>query len=79
MAITEADVQARLRALIDPNTGKDFVAGKAVQEDRRSTAATSPSTSSSAIRRRRQHEILQEADRADARARCPASAASPST
>ena len=27
MAITEADVQTRLRALIDPNTGKDFVSG----------------------------------------------------
>ena len=32
MAITEADVQARLRALTDPNTGKDFVAGKAVKK-----------------------------------------------
>jgi ATP-binding protein involved in chromosome partitioning len=32
MAITEADVQARLRALIDPNTGKDFVSGKAVRK-----------------------------------------------
>ena len=30
MAISEADVQARLRTLIDPNTGKDFVAGKAL-------------------------------------------------
>ena len=34
MAITEADVQARLRALTDPNTGKDFVAGKAVKKIR---------------------------------------------
>ncbi len=32
MAITEADVQTRLRALIDPNTGKDFVSGKAVKK-----------------------------------------------
>ena len=32
MAITEADVQTRLRALIDPNTGKDFVSGKAVRK-----------------------------------------------
>ena len=32
MAITEADVQIRLHALIDPNTGKDFVTGKAVKK-----------------------------------------------
>jgi hypothetical protein len=32
MAIQEADIQGRLRALIDPNTGKDFVAGKAVRK-----------------------------------------------
>src|SRR5688500_8219023 len=32
MAITEADVQARLRELIDPNTGKSFVTGKAVKK-----------------------------------------------
>jgi ATP-binding protein involved in chromosome partitioning len=32
MAITEADVQASLRALTDPNTGKDFVTGKAVKK-----------------------------------------------
>ena len=32
MAITEADVQTRLRALIDPHTGKDFVSGKAVKK-----------------------------------------------
>ena len=32
MAISEADIQARLRALIDPNTGRDFVAGKAVKK-----------------------------------------------
>jgi ATP-binding protein involved in chromosome partitioning len=32
MAITEGDVQTRLRALIDPNTGKDFVGGKAVKK-----------------------------------------------
>ena len=34
MAIHESDVQGRLRALIDPNTGKDFVAGKAVKKIR---------------------------------------------
>jgi len=32
MAITEADIQTRLRALTDPNTGKDFVSGKAVKK-----------------------------------------------
>ncbi len=32
MAITEADVQGRLRALIDPNTEKDFATGKAVKK-----------------------------------------------
>jgi len=32
MAITEADVQGSLRALTDPNTGRDFVAGKAVRK-----------------------------------------------
>ena len=32
MAITEADVTARLAALVDPNTGKSFVAGKAVKK-----------------------------------------------
>jgi ATP-binding protein involved in chromosome partitioning len=31
MALTEADIQSRLRALIDPNTGKDFVSGKAIR------------------------------------------------
>jgi ATP-binding protein involved in chromosome partitioning len=31
MAISEADVQGRMRALIDPNTGRDFVSGKAVK------------------------------------------------
>ncbi len=32
MAITEADIQTRLRALVDPNTGKDFVSGKAIKK-----------------------------------------------
>jgi ATP-binding protein involved in chromosome partitioning len=32
MAIQEADIQGHLRALVDPNTGKDFVAGKAVKK-----------------------------------------------
>ena len=31
MSLAEADVQARLRALVDPNTGRDFVAGKSVK------------------------------------------------
>ncbi len=31
MAISEADVQGRLRALTDPNTGRDFLTGKAVK------------------------------------------------
>ena len=33
MAITEAELLARLRTLVDPNTGRDFVAGKAVKKD----------------------------------------------
>src|SRR6478752_1952700 len=32
MAISEADVHASLRALIDPNTGRDFVADKAIRK-----------------------------------------------
>ena len=32
MVISEADIQGRLRALVDPNTGRDFVAGKAVKK-----------------------------------------------
>src|SRR5450755_692396 len=32
MAISEADVQASLRALNDPNTGRDFVSGKSVRK-----------------------------------------------
>jgi ATP-binding protein involved in chromosome partitioning len=32
MAITEADIQTRLRGLVDPNTGKDFVTGKAIKK-----------------------------------------------
>ena len=34
MTITEADIQTRLRALVDPNTGKDFVTGKAIKKIR---------------------------------------------
>ena len=34
MAITEADIQARLKTLTDPITGKDFVSGKAVKHVR---------------------------------------------
>ena len=32
MAVSEADVQASLRALIDPNTGRDFVSDKAIRK-----------------------------------------------
>ncbi len=32
MALTEADVQARLAAVVDPNTGRDLVASKAVKK-----------------------------------------------
>ena len=32
MALTEADVQARLAAVVDPNTGRDFVASKSVKK-----------------------------------------------
>jgi ATP-binding protein involved in chromosome partitioning len=32
MPITEADVQASLRALQDPNTGRDFVSGKSIRK-----------------------------------------------
>src|SRR2546429_9216538 len=32
MPISEADVQARLRSLIDPNTGRDFVTEKSVRK-----------------------------------------------
>src|SRR5438876_1722996 len=32
MAITEADVQATVRSLVDPNTGRDFAAAKAVRK-----------------------------------------------
>src|SRR5512144_3261952 len=34
MAITEADVQKSMRELVDPNTGRDFVSGKAVRKVR---------------------------------------------
>ena len=32
MALSEADVQAALARVVDPNTGKDFVAAKAVKK-----------------------------------------------
>ncbi|MGH8852452.1 MAG: iron-sulfur cluster carrier protein ApbC [Casimicrobiaceae bacterium] len=32
MAVSEADVQAALRALIDPNTGRDFISDKAIRK-----------------------------------------------
>ena len=31
MSVSEASAQEALRKLIDPNTGKDFVAGRAVR------------------------------------------------
>src|SRR6266498_4052441 len=34
MPITEGDVQTRLRALVDPNTGKDFITAKALKKVR---------------------------------------------
>ena len=32
MAISEADVHASLRALVDPNTGRDFISDKAIRK-----------------------------------------------
>ena len=32
MAFTEADVQTQLKSLIDPNTDRDFVAGKSIKK-----------------------------------------------
>src|SRR5487761_2153482 len=32
MAVKEADVEACLRAVVDPNTGRDFVAGKSIRK-----------------------------------------------
>src|SRR5512141_1234568 len=32
MAFTEADVQTQLKSLIDPNTGRDFVASKSIRK-----------------------------------------------
>ena len=32
MSFSDADVQARLRALVDPNTGRDFVSSKSVRK-----------------------------------------------
>ena len=31
MAVTEADVQAALARVVDPNTGRDLVSGKSVR------------------------------------------------
>ena len=59
MALTEADLQARLRALIDPNTGKDFVTGKAV----RRIAVVGPDVSVDiqlAYPAKTQHELLRK-------------------
>ncbi len=60
MAITEADVHASLRALIDPNTGRDFVSDKAVQQGAGRRRRMSPSTSCSAIPAKSQHETLRQ-------------------
>ncbi len=78
MAITEADVQTRLRALIDPNTGKDFVSGKAVKKIQIG-AGDIVIDIQLGYPAKTQHEILQEADRSGASPRCPAPRASPST
>ena len=32
MALTEADVQARLASVVDPSTGRDFVSAKAIRK-----------------------------------------------
>ncbi len=32
MALSEADIEARLKTIVDPNTGRDFVTGKAVKK-----------------------------------------------
>ena len=46
MAVTEADVAACLRAgVVDPNTGKDFVAREGDQEDQRRRRRRHASTS----------------------------------
>ena len=51
MAISEADVHASLRALIDPNTGRDFVSDKAIRKVQ-IDGGNVPSTSCSATPRR---------------------------
>ena len=63
MAITEADVQARLRALTDPNTGKDFVAGKAVSKIQIDGADVAVDIELG-YPAKTQHEIAEDADRA---------------
>ncbi len=76
MAITEADVQSRLRALIDPNTGKDFVSGKAVKKVQVG-AGDIVVDIQLAYPAKTQHEILKKLIARGPGARCPARRASP--
>ena len=78
MAITEADVQTRLRALIDPNTGKDFVSGKAVKKIQIGAGDVVVDIQLG-YPAKTQHEHPAQADRRRRRASCPARRASPST
>ena len=78
MAITEADVQTRLRALIDPNTGKDFVSGKAVKKIQVGAGDVVVDIQLG-YPAKTQHESSAQADRRGRRASCPACRASPST
>ena len=77
MAITEADVQTRLRALTDPNTGKDFVSGKAVKKVRIDGGDIAVDIQLG-YPAKTQHEILKKLI-AMRSPRCPARGASPST
>jgi hypothetical protein len=52
MPIADTDLLRALQAVVDPETGRDFVSAKQLRTCA-SRAATSPSTSSSAIRRAR--------------------------
>ena len=67
MAITEADVQASLRALIDPNTGRDFVTRQGGAQGVRSTARTSAIDVVLGYPAKSQHEALKKLVRDRAR------------
>ena len=32
MAVTESDIQSKLKTLVDPNTERDFVSGKSIRK-----------------------------------------------